>query len=149
MSSKFNNQAAGVFWPPPVCRSKLAEQLQDPTIGMTAVAVISGTGIGFLGPWSVNATVRLKRTALHQEFQSGLVHDISGWWYQVLIEPLAGVQPYRLHLAFFQTDGPAPAVWRGDRIIGEFHPPTDLKINVTAWDFQAGSGVADARVWLH
>jgi hypothetical protein len=149
MSSKFNDQSAGVFWPPKVCKSKLLEQLQNPAYGNTAVAIVSGRGVHFTGPWEINQTIRLKRNLPHEDFQSGLVHSHDNYFYQVLIQPSPAGNPYQIHLAFFFGSGPSPAMWSGDSTLGDWHPPTDLKTTITNWPIQFGSGVADARVWLH
>lgn len=149
MSSYFKAQAAGVFKPPAVCKSKTKEQaIARPPAGMTMVAIVAGTGIGLLGPWQVNETIRLRRFALNEQFQSNLVKSSNGWWYQVLVEPLAGINPMRLHLAFFFNDELSPAMWSGEKIMGNYSTSVQFDHRVTDWDLQFGSGQADARVWI-
>lgn len=149
MSSKFKSQNAGVFWPPKVCISKVAEALVPPIVGQTALVTHSGSGVGLLGPWEVNETIRLHRNANNQEFQSNIVPSSNGWFYQVLITPGAGVNPYTLHLAYFFNDQLSPAMWSGDRNMGNWSAGRPYDKRVTSWDVQFGSGQADARVWIY
>lgn len=148
MSSKFKNQAAGVFWPPEVCISKLVEALPNAPVGMTCVVQLSGNGVGILGPWQVNATIRMRRFALHQQFQSNLVLANSGTWYQVLVEPAAGINPIIVHLAFFLNDQGAPAYWSGDTPAGNYEPGVQFDRRISEWEITHGSGRGDARVWI-
>lgn len=148
MSSKFKNQAAGVFWPPEVCISKLVEALPNAPVGMTCVVQLSGNGVGLLGPWTCSQTIRMRRFALHEEFQSNLVPTPSGTWCQALVQPAAGINPILVHIAFFPNNEAAPAYWSGDTSAGNYEPGVQFTKRISEWEITHGSGRGDARVWI-
>jgi len=148
MSSKFKQQAAGVFKTPPICKSKIAEQNVRPPGGMTLVAIISGDGFGIFGPWSVNQSVKLRRENLTSAWNSGVLESSNGWWYQVTATPAAGENPILFHLAFFPTQSLSPAMFAADQNLGILTPGVYFERRVVEWLFTSGSGRADARVWI-
>lgn len=149
MSSRFNNMAAGVQKTPKVCISKERERIEIPHFkGREAIATIRGWSSDFLGTWQTNETWQFRREFLHQAFTPDYRPTTNGHWMQVLIEPLAGVNPIRLHLAFFRADNPAGAAWRADVVL----PPYDQAVNyhqrITSYDFEAGTGGSYAEIWI-
>jgi hypothetical protein len=148
MSSKFKKQAAGVYKVPPVCISKAAELNVRPPPGLTLVAIVSGDGVGILGPWSVNASIKLRRNSLSDEWQSNVVPASSGAWYQVQAQPQAGVGPIQFHLAFFRLQDVTSAYWSGDVDLGLLTPGVYFERRIVEWATTTGSGRADARVWI-
>lgn len=149
MSSFFKNLASGIQKTPPVCISKERERIEIPHFhGRDAIATVRGWAQGILGPYEINETWQLRREFLHQAFGPDYRQTSNGHWLQILIEPVAAINPIRLHVAFFRIDSPAGADWRADRTLPPYTQGVNYHQRITSWDFEAGTGASYAEIWI-
>lgn len=149
MSSCFKNRAAGVQKPPPVCISKLKEQLRVIRPRNTQLALtFDASGAGLLGPWHVADTVFLVRDPGVEFWYSGGPIWRSGVGYEITVHPFFIGPIYEVRIVTYER--PALPIVAGEfyASMPGYEDDKPYQLNIYEWQAQTTGDRATCRMWI-
>lgn len=149
MSSHFNNRAAGVQKPPPVCISKLKEQQRVIRPKNTQLALtFDGNGNGPLGPWTLSTNVLMVRPPTTPFWATGAIAWFAGVGYVFEINPEDADPIRKVRIVIYQQPAlPIIAAEFYNDLPG-YEDDKSYQRNMYDWTAQTTDDRATARMWI-